>query len=56
MTAVPADGAPLPSSMRRGTGSCDGTAGPDRGPWNDAWPAVHPLDLTALKSSLGSTG
>ena len=49
LAAAPADGAPFTVVDGAGTVVLQGTAGPNRGPWNDAWPAVHALDLTALR-------
>ena len=48
LAPAPADGATFTVVDAAGAEVLRGTAGPDRGPWNDAWPAVHPLDLTAL--------
>lgn len=50
LAAAPAEGAPFTVIDEAGAVVLRGTAGPDRGPWNDAWPAVHPLDLTALSA------
>ena len=49
LAAAPADGAAFTVVDDLGTVVLHGTAGPDRGPWNDAWPAVHELDLTDLR-------
>ena len=48
LAASPAAGAPFKVLDAGGTVVLEGAAGPDRGPWNDAWPAVHPLDITAV--------
>ena len=48
LAASPAAGAPFEVLDAGGTVVLEGAAGPDRGPWNDAWPAVHPLDITAV--------
>ena len=50
LAQAPAEGAQFTVVDASGTEAFQGTAGPDRGPWNDAWPAVHPLDLTALNT------
>ena len=50
LAASTADGAPFTVVDDSGAVVLQGTAGPDRGPWNDAWPAVHALDLTALNT------
>ena len=50
LAASPADGAPFTVVDDAGAVVLGGTAGPDRGPWNDAWPAVHPMDLTSLNT------
>jgi hypothetical protein len=48
LVAAPADGAPFTVLDAAGAVVLQGAAGPDRGAWNDAWPAVHSLDLTPL--------
>ena len=48
LAAAPADEAPFTVIDDAGAVVLKGSAGPDRGPWNDAWPAVHPLDISAL--------
>jgi Glycosyl hydrolase family 9/Cellulase N-terminal ig-like domain len=48
LAAAPAAGALFTVLDAAGAVVLQGAAGPDRGPWNDAWPAVHPLDLTPL--------
>ena len=50
LASAPADGATFTVVDAAGAEVLHGTAGPDRGPWNDAWPSVHPLDLTALNT------
>ena len=50
LASAPADGAAFTVVDTAGAEVLRGTARPDRGPWNDAWPAVHPLDLTALSA------
>lgn len=48
LAVAPATGAPFTVVDAAGMVVLQGAAGPDRGAWNDAWPAVHPLDLTPL--------
>ena len=50
LAEAPVEGAPFMVVDEAGTVVLQGSAGPDRGPWNDAWPAVHPLDLTSLRT------
>ena len=50
LASAPAEGATFAVVDAAGAEVLHGTAGPDRGPWNDAWPSVHPLDLTALNT------
>ena len=50
LAAAPAEGATFTVVDAAGAEVLRGTAGPNRGPWNDAWPSVQPLDLTALNT------
>ena len=48
LASAPAGGAAFTVIDAAGARGPPGSAGPDRGPLNDAWPAVHPLDLSPL--------
>ncbi len=48
LAAAPAAGTPFTVVDDAGTVVLDGTVGPDEGDWNDAYPAVHRLDLTGV--------
>ncbi|GGK28770.1 hydrolase [Pilimelia terevasa] len=50
LMAARADDAPFEVVDEAGAVVLRGTAGADRGRWSDAYPAVHPLDLGALRA------
>lgn len=50
LASASAAGAPFTVLDDRGSVVLTGTVGPDGGDWNDAYPAVHRLDVTAVRA------